>query len=89
MIKIDNNYFKKLDKICFKKPILSIIDCLQNRLIIFFFQCKQIGYLQETHYPFNMFMTIVLIIFIVKKVLSIVVIQTGSSKPIQMNLSIM
>jgi len=34
MIKIDNSYLKKLDKMCFKKPILSIIDCLQNRIIM-------------------------------------------------------
>jgi len=35
-IKIDNSYLKKLGKIHFKKPILSIIDRLLNRLIIFF-----------------------------------------------------
>jgi len=36
MIKIDNSYFKKLDKMCFKKPMLSINDYLENRLIIYF-----------------------------------------------------
>jgi len=34
MIKIDNSYLKKLDKMRFKKPILSKIDCLQNRVIM-------------------------------------------------------
>ena len=34
MIKIDNSYLKKLDKMRFKKPIiLFIIDYLQNRMI--------------------------------------------------------
>jgi len=46
-IKIDNSYLEKLCKIHFKKPNLSIIDSLLNRLISIF-QCKQIGYLQET-----------------------------------------
>jgi len=46
-IKIDNCYLKKLSKKHFKKPNLSIIDRLLNRLISIF-QCKQIGYLQET-----------------------------------------
>ena len=32
MIKIDNSYLKKLDKMHFKKPILSIIDFLHNQL---------------------------------------------------------
>jgi len=36
MTKIDNSYLKKLDKMCFKKPILSINEYLQNRLIIYF-----------------------------------------------------
>jgi len=34
MIKIDNSYLKKLDKMRFKKPILSIVDCSQNRMIM-------------------------------------------------------
>jgi len=34
MIKIGYSYLKKLDKMRFKKPILSIIDCLQNRMIM-------------------------------------------------------
>jgi len=36
MIKIDNSYLEKFDKMCFKKSILSIIDCLQNGLIMYF-----------------------------------------------------
>jgi len=35
MIKIDNSYFEKLDKMHLKKPILYIIECLQNRMIMF------------------------------------------------------
>jgi hypothetical protein len=56
-IKIDNNYLKMLGKMHFKKPILSIIDRLLNRLIMSF-SIKQIGYLQETQCPFNFFMLI-------------------------------
>jgi len=78
MIKIDNSYLKKLDKMCFKKPILSINDYLQNRLIIYF-----------AMYTLCLIMTIVLIVFIVEKILSIIVIESGSTKPIQINLSIM
>jgi len=36
MIKIDNSYLKKLGKMRLKKPILSINDCLENRLIMSF-----------------------------------------------------
>jgi len=80
MIKIDNSYLKKLYKMCFKKPILCINDYLQNRLIIYF--------------PIDtnmlcLIMTIVLIVFIVEKVLFIIVIESESTKPIQINLSIM
>ena len=39
-IKIDNKYLKKLDKTCFKKSILSIIDCLIKKLLMSF-QCKE------------------------------------------------
>jgi len=63
MIKIDNSYLKKLDKMCFKKPILSINDYLQNRLIMYFPMYKN---------RLCLIMTIVLIIFIVEKVFSII-----------------
>jgi len=79
MIKIDNNYLKKLDKICFKKPILSINDYLQNRLIYFSMYTNRLC----------LIMTIVLIVFIVEKVFSIIIIEIGSTKPIQINLLIM
>jgi len=36
LIKIDNDYLKKLGKMHFKKLILSIIDRLLNRLIMSF-----------------------------------------------------
>jgi len=80
MIKNDNSYLKKLDKMCFKKPILCINDYLQNRLIIYFPIYTNM---------LCLIMTIVLIVFIVEKVLSIIVIESGSTKPIQINLSIM
>jgi len=35
-IKIENSYLKKLGKMLFKTPILSIINPLQNRLIMSF-----------------------------------------------------
>jgi len=35
-INIDNSYLEKLGKMSFKTPILSIIDCLLNKLIISF-----------------------------------------------------
>jgi len=80
MIKIDNSYLKKLDKMCFKKSILPINDYLQYRLIIYFPMYTN---------RLCLIMTIVLIDFIVEKVLSIIVIERGSTKPIQINLSIM
>jgi len=45
--------------------------------------------LQETHYQFSLFSTIVLIIFILKKVLSIFGVEIESVKLIKKNLSIM
>ena len=54
-----------------------------------FFQCKQISYLQKkTHYMFNLFLTIVLTIFILTKVFSKIVIETESVKLIHINLSV-
>jgi len=80
MIKIDNSYLKNLNKMCFKKSILSINDYLQNRLIIYF-----------STYTIRLclIMTIVLMVFIVEKVFSIIVIEIGSTKSIQINQSIM
>jgi len=46
-IKIDNGYLKKLGKMHFKKLILSIIDRLLNRLIMFF-QCKQMLFARKS-----------------------------------------
>jgi len=80
MIKMDNSYLKKLDKMCFKKPILSINDYLQNRLIIYFPMYTN---------RLCLIMIIVLIVFTVEKVFSIIVIETESTQPIQINLPVM